>query len=149
MAKTSMVNRETRRSKLVARHANKRAALKAVIIDPKVSFEVQQDAIFRLQKLPRDSSPVRSAAVVPFPAARGVFTASLDWAVTNYVKPQCAVTCLACARPVGKEDMNLMSMSDPISDMLTRIRNAQSVRKNDRAHACVKGKDRHCRSVER
>lgn len=59
MAKTSMVNREIRRSKLVVRHAKKRAELKAVITDPKVSFEVQQDAIFRLQKLPRDSSPVR------------------------------------------------------------------------------------------
>jgi small subunit ribosomal protein S14 len=59
MAKTSMVNRETRRTKLVARYAKKRAALKAVILDPKVSFEVQQDAIFRLQKLPRDSSPAR------------------------------------------------------------------------------------------
>jgi len=59
MAKTSMVNRETRRNKLVARHAKKRAALKAVILDPNVDFEVQQDAIFRLQKLPRDSSPVR------------------------------------------------------------------------------------------
>jgi len=59
MAKTSMINRETRRSKLVARHAKKRAELKAAIVDPNVSFEVQQDAIFRLQKLPRDSSPVR------------------------------------------------------------------------------------------
>ena len=59
MAKTSMVNRETRRSKLVARYAKKRAELKAVIVDPNVSFEVQQDAIFRLQKLPRDSSAVR------------------------------------------------------------------------------------------
>ncbi|HLF30410.1 MAG TPA: 30S ribosomal protein S14 [Xanthomonadales bacterium] len=59
MAKTSMINREFRRSKLVARHAKKRAELKAVIVDPNVSFDVQQDAIFRLQKLPRDSSPVR------------------------------------------------------------------------------------------
>jgi small subunit ribosomal protein S14 len=59
MAKTSMVNREIRRNKLVSRYAKKRAALKAVIVDPKVSFEIQQDAIFRLQKLPRDSSPAR------------------------------------------------------------------------------------------
>jgi small subunit ribosomal protein S14 len=59
MAKTSMVNRETRRSKLVARYAKKRAELKAIIVDPSVSFEVQQDAIFRLQKLPRDSSSAR------------------------------------------------------------------------------------------
>ena len=59
MAKVSMVNRDIRRAKLVARYAKKRATLKAVITDPEVSFEVQQDAIFRLQKLPRDSSPSR------------------------------------------------------------------------------------------
>ena len=59
MAKTSMINRDIRRTKLVARYAKKRAELKAVITDPKVSFEIQQDAIFRLQKLPRDSSPSR------------------------------------------------------------------------------------------
>ena len=59
MAKKSMVNREIRRKKLVARYAKKRAALKAVIADPKVGFEEQQVAIFQLQKLPRDSSPVR------------------------------------------------------------------------------------------
>lgn len=59
MAKTSMLNREVRRSKLVAQHAKKRAELKAIVTNPKVGFEVQQDAIFRLQKLPRDSSPVR------------------------------------------------------------------------------------------
>jgi small subunit ribosomal protein S14 len=59
MAKTSMVNREVRRTKLVARYAKKRAELKATITDPNSSFEVQQDAMFRLQKLPRDSSPAR------------------------------------------------------------------------------------------
>src|SRR3990172_4241408 len=59
MAKTSMVNREVRRTKLVKRFAKKRTELKATITDPNSSFEVQQDAMFRLQKLPRDSSPVR------------------------------------------------------------------------------------------
>ena len=59
MAKKSMINREKRRTKLVAQYAAKRAELKAVITDPSVSFEVQQDAMFRLQKLPRDSSPAR------------------------------------------------------------------------------------------
>lgn len=59
MAKTSMINREVRRDKLVARHAKKRAELKAIVNNPEVGFEAQQDAIFRLQKLPRDSSPVR------------------------------------------------------------------------------------------
>jgi small subunit ribosomal protein S14 len=59
MAKKSMINREVRRSKLVVRYAKKRAELKATIVEPNVGFEVQQDAMFRLQKLPRDSSPVR------------------------------------------------------------------------------------------
>jgi len=59
MAKTSMINREVRRTKLVARHAKKRAELKAIVNNPDVGFEAQQEAIFRLQKLPRDSSPVR------------------------------------------------------------------------------------------
>ena len=59
MAKVSMVNREKRRTKLVAKYISKRADLKAIITNPDVSFEDQQDAMFRLQKLPRDSSPVR------------------------------------------------------------------------------------------
>jgi small subunit ribosomal protein S14 len=59
MAKVSMINREKRRTKLVAKYAVKRAALKAIIIDPDVGFEQQQDAMFKLQQLPRDSAPVR------------------------------------------------------------------------------------------
>ena len=59
MAKVSMINREKKRAKLVRRYAKKRAELKAIISSPDVSFEERQDAMFRLQKLPRDSSPVR------------------------------------------------------------------------------------------
>jgi len=59
MAKVSMINREARRTKLVAKYAKKRTELKAIISNPDVSFEEKQDAMFRLQKLPRDSSPVR------------------------------------------------------------------------------------------
>ena len=59
MAKKSMINREQRRAALVVRHAGKRSELKALITDPNASFEVQQDAMFRLQKLPRDSSASR------------------------------------------------------------------------------------------
>ena len=59
MAKVSMVNREKRRTKLVAKYTKKRAALKAIVSNPEVSFEERQDAMFQLQKLPRDSSPVR------------------------------------------------------------------------------------------
>ena len=59
MAKVSMVNREKRRAKLVKKYADKRAALKAIVSNPDSSFEERQEAMFALQKLPRDSSPVR------------------------------------------------------------------------------------------
>jgi len=59
MAKLSMINRESRRTKLVSKFGSKRTALKAIIADPEVGFEEKQEAMFALQKLPRDSSPVR------------------------------------------------------------------------------------------
>ena len=59
MAKTSMVNREIKRSKLVAKYANKRAELKKIIASTTASYEEKMDAVTRLNKLPRDSSPVR------------------------------------------------------------------------------------------
>ena len=59
MAKVSMINREKRRTRLVKKHAARRAELKALISNPDIGYEERQDAMFRLQKLPRDSSPVR------------------------------------------------------------------------------------------
>ena len=59
MAKLSMINRESRRTKLVGKFRNKRVALRAIVADPEVGFEEKQQAMFALQKLPRDSSPVR------------------------------------------------------------------------------------------
>ena len=44
MAKTSMVNRELKRIKLAKKFAAKRAALKAVITDSKMSFEARDEA---------------------------------------------------------------------------------------------------------
>ena len=59
MAKTSMIERERKRAKTVARYAAKRAHLKAIIRDPKISDEERGLAMQKLQKLPRNSSPVR------------------------------------------------------------------------------------------
>ena len=59
MAKLSMVQREVKRSKLVARFAKKRAELKSLISNPETPFEEKMAAVDALQKLPRDSSPVR------------------------------------------------------------------------------------------
>ena len=59
MAKTSMIERETKRAKTVEKFAAKRAALKATIRDPKISDEERWAAQMQLQKLPRDASPIR------------------------------------------------------------------------------------------
>ena len=54
-----MVQREVKRSKLVARYAQKRSELKAIISNPDTPFDEKMSAVDKLQKLPRDSSPVR------------------------------------------------------------------------------------------
>ena len=59
MAKTSMVEREKKRAKTAARYAAKRAELKAIISNRETSDEDRWDAQMKLQKLPRNASPVR------------------------------------------------------------------------------------------
>ena len=59
MAKKSMIARENKRARMVAKYAEKRAALKAILADVNVSDEEKWDAQVALQKLPRDASPVR------------------------------------------------------------------------------------------
>lgn len=59
MAKTSMVQRELKRTKTVAKFAAKRAAIKAIISSVTASDEERWEAQQKLQKLPRDASPVR------------------------------------------------------------------------------------------
>jgi small subunit ribosomal protein S14 len=59
MAKNSMVQRELKRTKLVARFAEKRKSLKATIKSSTSSLEEKMAAVDTLQKLPRDSSEVR------------------------------------------------------------------------------------------
>lgn len=59
MAKTSMVEREVKRAKLVTKYAAKREVLKAIISNPRSSVEEVDAAVLKLQKLPRDSSPIR------------------------------------------------------------------------------------------
>lgn len=58
MAKKSMIARETKRAKLIAKYADKRAELKEkfrTTEDPLEKFELQR----KLQRLPLNSSPTR------------------------------------------------------------------------------------------
>ena len=59
MAKTSMINRDLKRTKLAKQYAGKREALKKIISSQDASYEDKMDASVKLQKLPRDSSPSR------------------------------------------------------------------------------------------
>ena len=59
MAKLSTVLRNEKRLKLVAKFARRRAELLAVINDAKAADEDRAAARAKLQRLPRDSSPVR------------------------------------------------------------------------------------------
>jgi small subunit ribosomal protein S14 len=59
MAKTSMVNREVKRAKLVKQFAKQRAELKRVIRGLETSDEERHAAVTKLAKLPRDSSAAR------------------------------------------------------------------------------------------
>ncbi|MBO7119617.1 MAG: 30S ribosomal protein S14 [Bacteroidaceae bacterium] len=57
MAKESMKAREVKRAKLVAKYAEKRAALKKIVNsgDPVEAFEAAQ----KLQAIPRNANPIR------------------------------------------------------------------------------------------
>jgi small subunit ribosomal protein S14 len=59
MAKTSMINRDIKRAKLVKKYAAKRAELKKIVANPKSSYDEKMEAQTKLQKLPRDASPSR------------------------------------------------------------------------------------------
>jgi len=59
MAKTSQINRNKKREKMVAKFAAKRAALKATADDMKVAPEDRFAARLKLAKLPRNSSKTR------------------------------------------------------------------------------------------
>ena len=59
MAKTSMVERERKRMKMVAKYAKKREELKKQIKDMNLSPEQRMAAQEKLQKLPRNASPIR------------------------------------------------------------------------------------------
>ena len=59
MAKQSMIAREKKRARTVAKYAAKRAALKAILSDANASEDEKWEAQIKLQQLPRNASPVR------------------------------------------------------------------------------------------
>ena len=59
MSKLSLINRNEKRKKLVAKFSKKREALQAIIDDPKASDETRYEARLKIQALPRNSNKTR------------------------------------------------------------------------------------------
>ena len=59
MAKKSLIQREIKREKLVARYAKKYAELRSIAGDAKHSDAERYAALLELQKLPRNANPTR------------------------------------------------------------------------------------------
>jgi len=62
MAKKSMIMRELKRTKLVARYAGKRKELKAIVRSIHSSDDERRAAQEKLNAMPRDASPTRQRA---------------------------------------------------------------------------------------
>ena len=59
MAKISKVVKNEKRKRRVALWAERRAAMKKIINDPTSTPEAVDEAVMKLQKMPRDASPTR------------------------------------------------------------------------------------------
>jgi small subunit ribosomal protein S14 len=59
MAKTSIIEREKRRERTVAKYATKRAELKRKLKDPNIGDEEKEELRRKFNALPRNASPCR------------------------------------------------------------------------------------------
>ena len=59
MAKKSKVVKNMQRQEIVSRYALKRSELKKIIKDPKTSLDEKREALIKIEKMPRDSNPIR------------------------------------------------------------------------------------------
>lgn len=59
MAKLSSINKNNRRAKMAKRHAAKRAALKAIIMNKELPLDERMDAQFKLSAMPRNGAKIR------------------------------------------------------------------------------------------
>ena len=59
MAKLAVINREAKRRATVKKYAEKRKALFAIIQDSRATDDARDEALAKLQAMPRNASPVR------------------------------------------------------------------------------------------
>jgi hypothetical protein len=86
VAKLALIEREKKRAKLVAKYADKRANLKAIIDDQEKSEEERYLARLELQKLRATRTRPASVTAARSPVVPAAPSASSAWRVTRSVK---------------------------------------------------------------
>jgi small subunit ribosomal protein S14 len=142
MAKTNMLEREKRRAALV--EEVRREAREAQGDDPRPEGVARgpRRCAGALQKLPRDSNPTAAAAAARSRAARAASYRKFGLARTKLREAAMHGDIPGLARRAGKEPQR-MSMTDPIADLLTRIRNGQTARKTEVTMPELEAQGRH------
>ena len=93
MAKTSMVNRERKRERLVKKYAEKRAGLKRTINDMSLAPEERMEARVKLNKYtPGFQSLQVEKPMRPDGAAEWFLSKISGWEETSCARPPCAGT---------------------------------------------------------
>ena len=122
MAKTSAIQKNLKRIKLVKKYAKKRAALKKIINNRKLELSERFEAQLKLNKLPKNSAKIRirnrcEVSGRPHGVYRKLKISRIalrDMASAGKIP--------GITNQVGRRKM---TFTDPIGDMFSRIRNGQ------------------------
>lgn len=115
MPKTSAIERNKKRIRLVEKHAAKRAELKAVLANPATTDDEFFAAQKKLAKLPRNSSKLPASAIAArSAAARAASTAVSASPASHFASSRSQARSRASPNPLGKP------ISRRKSDMIRR-----------------------------
>lgn len=103
MAKKSKIAKNEQRKEVVARFAERRNELKAIIKNPNTSDEDRLDAQFELNRQPRDASQFASVTVTPAMVAHVASCVSSVFPVSACARWLTAVSFRASVSPAGNQ----------------------------------------------
>ena len=130
MAKTSSVYRNLKRAKMAEKFASRRNKLKKIVMDKTISPEERFQATLKIAEMPRNSAKIRYRNRCKLTGrSRGVYRkfglARIE------LRDMASFGEIPGLVKSSWQEIKIMSMSDPLGDMLTRIRNAQRAKKSD------------------
>ena len=137
MAKKSMIAREAKRARQVAKFAQKRAELKAVIANPESSEDAVWEAQIKLQKLPRDASPVRQQRRCRITGRPHAVYRKFGLCRNKLREAACVGMYLVWLRLAGKQSLNLGAKSYEYARSVGRYADSHPQRSNGWQGHCV------------